>query len=295
VLRQTALASLLIGPPASAAIYLYYPTPSSLPSTISHILPLRSFQLRLASPRSLAMATALAQPPSALTQGLSESHHQRNNSQSSYSPPKTTASNSENVSPASPRSVWSLPSHLQLQSKQLRPPRSPMYVPAVLRPTEKPVRQSPPTPGQTAFGSPESTRSSIDGSRVTEAQTTRPALTRLLSAEWNQQVLDNVTGPPSRNHWKVSTFDPVESVIYRQTDTRHCPTITCMVLSSNHAGPARAGSTSHVPRALRRWSRSALHKTCMRPAPAQSHVGRINSCSGTWRYVIAQHYFQPRP
>lgn len=125
---------------------------------------------------------------------------QRFNSNSS--PPDSDPTTPDNVSPASPRLHLNMPSHLHLQGKQLRQPRSPMYVPAVLRPTEKPARQSPPN-AQIATGSPESVRSSLDNRQVQD-EVRRPTLQRMLSDEWNDNGLADVTGPPSRNHWKVS-------------------------------------------------------------------------------------------
>jgi hypothetical protein len=113
-----------------------------------------------------------------------------------YTPMASGTTTPANVSPTSPRTS----SHLQ-HAKQLRPPKMPMYVPAVLRPTEKPARQSPPKANDSAVDSPEasfgsairrSTRTSIDSGVGTIA-----------SEESSEVDLGPVTGPPSRNHWKV--------------------------------------------------------------------------------------------
>jgi hypothetical protein len=113
-------------------------------------------------------------------------------------PPDSSSSSSPREQSSSPRSMHNaLPPHLQLQTKQLRSPRSPMYVPAVLRPTEKPVRQSPPKRGgQGEAADPE------DGPQE-DADTS--SVRRIVTEEWNETRLEDVTGPPSRNHWKVST------------------------------------------------------------------------------------------
>jgi hypothetical protein len=75
-----------------------------------------------------------------------------------------------------------------------------MYVPAVLRPTEKPARQSPPK-GGIEYGSPES---DVDVGGSERPAGIVPGLTRIVTEEWNEEVLGPVTGAPSRNHWKVS-------------------------------------------------------------------------------------------
>lgn len=157
------------------------------------------------------MATTIAHPPSAIAQAVQafadsgEQLPQPYSSQSSLTPPDSDPSTPNNNSPASPRSVWSLPTHLQLQTKQLRTPRVPMYVPAVLRPTEKPIRQSPPKPGQhTNASSPDSRRNSVDVQPSTNQRP--PTLRRMVTEEWNDDMVAAVTGPPSRNHWKVSNI-----------------------------------------------------------------------------------------
>ncbi|MCJ1303357.1 hypothetical protein MMC08_006166 [Hypocenomyce scalaris] len=107
------------------------------------------------------------------------------------------------ASPTSPQNSTLYPD-LPLHTKQLRPLKSPMYVPAVLRPTERPPRQ-PLTPPRSVHGSLES----LDGI----AQT----LTQRSSEESKKQEgfgndteeavvedcnLPNVTGPPAKEHWK---------------------------------------------------------------------------------------------
>jgi hypothetical protein len=72
-----------------------------------------------------------------------------------------------------------------------------MYVPAVLRPTEKPVKQSPPKRGQGEASEPE------DG---TQEDADTSSVRRIVTEEWNETRLEDVTGPPSRNHWKVSRY-----------------------------------------------------------------------------------------
>ena len=69
------------------------------------------------------------------------------------SPTDSATTTPHNISPTSPRMEtymkYQVPSHV----RQLRPPKSPLYVPAALRPTERPVRQSPMTPPKSLHGS----------------------------------------------------------------------------------------------------------------------------------------------
>jgi len=91
---------------------------------------------------------------------------------------------------------------MQPRVTQIRPPKSPLYVPAVLRPTEKPIRQSPPKNGQpTKYGSPESLSDGIGQTQTNEGPV--PGVTRVVTEEWNEEALGVVTGRPSRDHWKV--------------------------------------------------------------------------------------------
>jgi hypothetical protein len=121
-------------------------------------------------------------------------------------PPVSGSATPSTTSPTSPRTTWNLPPHLQPRVQQIRPPKSPMYVPAVLRPTEKPLRHSPPKDSSSIkYGSPESL-----GEGSTPVQTSAgpmPAgVSRIVTEEWNDEALGKVTGRPSRDHWKVRFF-----------------------------------------------------------------------------------------
>lgn len=123
-----------------------------------------------------------------------------------FTPPLSGSATPSTTSPTSPRTTWNLPPHLQPRVQQIRPPKSPMYVPAVLRPTEKPIRQSPPKDSSSIkYGSPESL-----GEGSTPVQTSAgpmPAgVSRIVTEEWNEEALGKVTGRPSRDHWKVRLF-----------------------------------------------------------------------------------------
>jgi hypothetical protein len=153
------------------------------------------------------MATAQAQQPPLMHPQPLPLHvpsQPSYSSQATITPPDSDSSSPREQS-SSPRSLLQgIPAHLQLQSKQLRTPRSPMYVPAVLRPTEKPARQSPPKRG----GQPTVT----DQEDTEEVEGDTSSVRRVVTEEWNETRLGEVTGPPSRNHWKVSyTFSFVLS------------------------------------------------------------------------------------
>lgn len=134
---------------------------------------------------------------------------------SSTTSPNTTSHNS----PSSPsRLTAAALNQLPLQSRQLRPPKAPLYVPAALRPTERPQRHSPPTPPRSVQGSldglndgdlqdqPISRRSTIESSHSGSG-----GISKLAEDEWmKNEHLGLVTGLPTKDHWKVSTrpFEP---------------------------------------------------------------------------------------
>lgn len=88
--------------------------------------------------------------------------------------------------------------------------RSPLYVPAVLRPTECLSRQSPPkSSGSSVFEHADGSASpggsllwSDGGWRRVMQGGCDSSVARIVGDEWNDQALGQVTGPPTRNHWK---------------------------------------------------------------------------------------------
>lgn len=113
---------------------------------------------------------------------------------------------------------------LPLQSRQLRPPKAPLYVPAALRPTERPQKQhqqaSPPTPPRSihASSSLDSLNDSPATPEVYEPITRRSTMesshsgsvsavvSKLAEDEWmKNESLGYVTGLPTKDHWKVSS------------------------------------------------------------------------------------------
>jgi len=152
-------------------------------------------------------------------------------SQAQFTPPSSSETISNVQSPLSPRTSFSIPQHLQMPTRQIRQRQGPMYVPAVLRPTEKPARSSPPKGAH--YGSPESMDDFGGADRPAGVV---PHLSRIVTEEWNEEVLGPVTGTPSRNHWKPdmasdccddATCQKDFSFFTRRHHCRRCGRIFC--------------------------------------------------------------------
>ena len=115
--------------------------------------------------------------------------------------PEDSASNTpSNVSPTSPR-MQEYMRHLPSNYVGIRPMKQPLYVPAVLRPTERYPKQGPLTP-------PKSLHGSLDSLQNAAEEASEGPRTPLESAIENEmfveaEELGDVTGPPKRDHWKV--------------------------------------------------------------------------------------------
>lgn len=146
------------------------------------------------------MATTLAQQPQAIHRSYGQPTYQQNST-----PP------SNHVSPTNYTSY--------LHARQVNQPKQPLYVPAVYRPTELgAARQASLTPPHSAstsvdsntgetinFSLPSSPPASLDeDSERSFAPWGQDSISRVVSDEWNNDVLGLVTGAPTRNHWKVS-------------------------------------------------------------------------------------------
>lgn len=123
------------------------------------------------------------------------------------SPTNSPTTTPANNSPTSPRLVNVHP--LPLQSRQLRPLKSPLYVPAVLRPTERPPK--PLTPPRSVHGSLDSLNDSDTSEplrRRSTVESSGSGISKLAEDEWMKgEHLGEVTGLPTREHWKVSCVD----------------------------------------------------------------------------------------
>jgi hypothetical protein len=152
------------------------------------------------------------------------------------SPMNSGASTPANNSPTSPRQQY-----LPLQTRQLRPPKAPLYVPAALRPTERPSKPSPPTPPRSMHGSLDS----LNDGETNEPVPRRPTLetvnsggiSKLAEDEWMKtEDLGEVTGLPTRDHWKAdSASSSCDSptcrssfgLFLRRHHCRHCGHVFC--------------------------------------------------------------------
>lgn len=133
------------------------------------------------------------------------------------SPINSASPTPANNSPTSPR----VPNHnlhqLPLQSRQLRAPKSPLYVPAALRPTERAARPSPLTPPRSVHGSLDSlvvgdTNSPI--SRRSTNDSLKNEISKRAEDEWmKDERLGLVTGVPTRDHWKVRSCRDILSLL----------------------------------------------------------------------------------
>ncbi|KAI9845932.1 MAG: hypothetical protein M1837_004468 [Sclerophora amabilis] len=120
--------------------------------------------------------------------------------------------------PASPKGPQHSADRLTMPnpSRQLHPPKIPLYVPAVLRPTERPTRQSSLTPPQSSSNSVESLKGLSSPNALSRRWTgenpSRLGQGRFIEDEWLEN-LGEVNGPPTRDHWKVSLTIPFPSRI----------------------------------------------------------------------------------
>jgi hypothetical protein len=161
------------------------------------------------------------------------SQYNMSNAQYAYQQPSPANS----ASPTSPR----ISDYMQPQApnpyKQLRPLKSPLYVPAVLRPTEH--FSTPNTP-------PKSQQGSLDSLPEVDVDATiRAAQLKLDLEHWiDDAELGDVTGPPTRDHWKPDEASPTcdsaqctsnFNIFVRKHHCRHCGHIFC---------------SSHVPHSI---------------------------------------------
>ena len=106
--------------------------------------------------------------------------------------------------------------------KQLRPLKSPLYIPASLRPTEH--FSSPATPPKSQHGSLDSLQEAEANAHAEQTQLDLDAL----GAGWiPDEDLGDVTGPPTHEHWKPDVASP-------QCDSPHCQTNFNLFVRKHH-------------------------------------------------------------
>lgn len=153
-----------------------------------------------------AMAADFAMPVQQFTP--SPSQYTLYNSQQT-SPINSATGTPSDTSPTSPRT--GPPPHLPAHTRQLRPPKSPLYVPAVLRPTDPPrrvTRSSPLTPPQSMHNSFDDLANARTISRRSTADSGKFGLGQITEAEWSSEGFGKVTALPTREHWKVCQQTP---------------------------------------------------------------------------------------
>lgn len=185
----------------------------------------------------------------------------------------TATPNINNASPTSPRTA--LPPHLPQHTRQLRPPKSPLYVPAVLRPTDPPRRvtkQSPLTPPQSSNNSFDDLENARTLNRLSTGDSGKFGLGAITEAEWSTEGLGKVTAQPTREHWKPdsesSICDETTCPRYftyftRRHHCRRCGNIFCDLHSlytipldqdaNYHPKGTRVRSCEHCWTDYRRW------------------------------------------
>ncbi|KAH8699183.1 hypothetical protein BGW36DRAFT_377427 [Talaromyces proteolyticus] len=156
--------------------------------------------------------------------------------------PSNSANNTpSNSSPASPQ-MSNATLHYPSQSRQIRPPKAPLYVPAVLRPTERPAKtsskdSSPITPPRSVHGSLDSLNEEpAPVHRQTTINSTKSGPTKCSEDVMKDERLGEVTGVPTRDHWKADaasqtcdspTCRSSFGIFTRRHHCRHCGHVFC--------------------------------------------------------------------
>ncbi|KAK8157988.1 hypothetical protein IWX90DRAFT_482823 [Phyllosticta citrichinensis] len=231
------------------------------------------------------MATGISRP-SAMPSAWHQQHHSfRGGVQYNpyTSPPHSGPATPADISPTQ------VPNHLALHTRQLRKPKSPLYIPAALRPTERPQRSSPPR--SSVLSSP--TDESIDGSRrgtVDSFSTSYSEIDRISTDEGI--ILGPVTGPPSRNHWK-SNEETVKcnfkgcsrpfSLLCRRHHCRRCGDIFCYEHSSHeinldqdalfHPDGTPSRACDNCWSAYRQWEHTRKSRSSSASSQSDSSMG----------------------
>ncbi|KAG5289011.1 FYVE domain-containing protein [Histoplasma capsulatum G186AR] len=157
------------------------------------------------------------------------------------SPMSSATTTPANNSPTSPKLQNAQLLQLPPQSRQLRPPKSPLYVPAVLRPTARTTKPPPPTPPRSFHGSLDSLDSQSKSAgpirRTSSSESTEIAVSKCAEDVWmKDENLGEVTGSPTRDHWKADSASPncdsptcrsFFGLFLRRHHCRHCGHVFC--------------------------------------------------------------------
>lgn len=217
------------------------------------------------------MATDFAMPVQQFT--ASPSQYTLYNSQTQPSPVNSATATPNNASPTSPRTP--LPAHIPAHTRQLRPPKSPLYVPAVLRPTDPPKRfakASPLTPPPSMHNSFDDLEGARSMKRHSTSGSGKLDLGAITEAEFGSEGFGKVTALPTREHWKPDSESQVcdEPTCQRQFTyfnrrhhCRRCGFIFCDLHSmyaitldqdaNYHPKGSRSRSCDHCWKEYRDW------------------------------------------
>lgn len=171
--------------------------------------------------------------------------YQYNNNTTTTPIPPTSQTPPSNISPTN--------YHSNVNARQLRQPRQPLYVPAALRPNDRLARptdipgrpRAPDTPPASKDNSFDSARSdsasAVDAGPGTaqvgqgeDSDSLRQGLSRAASENYSEDALGEVTGPPTTAHWKPdessnSCYICSESFtwFFRRHHCRRCGNLVC--------------------------------------------------------------------
>ncbi|KAH8658690.1 hypothetical protein BGZ60DRAFT_382820 [Tricladium varicosporioides] len=224
------------------------------------------------------------------------------NSQSQpISPINSATATPNNASPTSPRTT--LPPHLPAHTRQLRPPKSPLYMPAVLRPTDPPRRAAKPSP----LTPPQSMHSSFDdleNARTLNRRSTddgKLGLGCIVEAEWSSEGFGKVTALPTRDHWKPDSESTIcdeptctryFTYFTRRHHCRRCGNIFCDLHSmygipldqdaNYHPKGSRSRSCEHCWKEYRSWqmARSSRSNSESSQGDPETPITPTVTCAG---------------
>ncbi|KAI4283109.1 MAG: hypothetical protein L6R38_002412 [Xanthoria sp. 2 TBL-2021] len=238
-------------------------------------------------------AQAYTTPPN--SHGVHAIHH----GLQQFSPSDSATNTPIDQSPLSPN-----PSNfptLPLSGRQLRPPKSPMYVPAALRPTERPHRTSPLTPPRSLHGSTDSLDRTGGESRPVSRRSTASTRKRItLNQVAEDEALININnddneeddsdlppieGTPSRTHWKpdskaticdAPTCHKNFNLFERRHHCRHCGHVFCNT-HSQHKIPLDHNAEFHPEGAPSRGCQHCWDRYCLWRAQRSSRNNSLTS------------------